>query len=343
MNAIEVEGLTKVFKTFERREGLKGAIRDLFDRRYTFKRAVDGVSFAIPEGEIVGYIGANGAGKSTTIKMLTGILAPTSGELRVNGRVPTADRFAHTRGIGVVFGQRTQLWWDLAVIEAFNLLKRIYEVPPGDFKARMAWFDEVLELTPLLHVPVRQLSLGQRMRCDLAASLLHNPRVVFLDEPTIGLDVAVKARIRDFIRENNRRHATTIVLTTHDLGDIEELARRVIIIDAGKVLYDGELSGVVDRLAARRMVRFAFAEPMSLAELEALVPGGEWVADDLHARCRFDRTLLTAAEVVAPVLARCRVVDLAIQEPAIEDVVRQIYEGRGHCLTDRVAAERAHG
>ncbi|MBN2083293.1 ATP-binding cassette domain-containing protein [bacterium] len=255
---ITVSGLTKVYRSYDRREGLGGALLDLFKRRYRDVRAVDGVSFEIGRGEMVGYIGANGAGKSTTIKMLTGILTPTSGGISVNGLEPQRERYRHARQIGVVFGQRTQLWWDLAVIEAFHLLQKIYKVPSDLYRQRLDTFIEVLDISEQLHTPVRKLSLGQRMKCDLCASLLHKPPLLFLDEPTIGLDVAVKERIRRFIRYINREEGTTIILTTHDLTDIEELCPRIIIIDQGRVIYDGATEEIKDRFGRRRRVVLSF-------------------------------------------------------------------------------------
>ncbi len=241
MVIIEAKGLTKEFKIFRRREGVVGAFRDLFTRQYQVLKAVDNIDFVVRQGELVGYIGANGAGKSTTIKMMTGILVPTSGHLQVNGFCPHRNREKYTRGIGVVFGQRSQLWWDLAVIESFRLLQRIYRVSEVDFQQRLHRFEDILDIGDYLHLPVRKLSLGQRMRCELAAALLHNPTLLFLDEPTIGLDVLAKANIRDFLKEVNQTLETTIILTTHDLGDIEALCSRVAIIDQGKMLYDGSL------------------------------------------------------------------------------------------------------
>lgn len=257
---IEVEHLTKVYRNYTRREGLGGAVLDLFKRRHRMIRAVDDVSFSIARGEIVGYIGANGAGKSTTIKMLTGILTPTGGTMTVNGLTPQKDRYAHARQIGVVFGQRTQLWWDLAVIEAFHLLRRIYEIPEARYRQRLEHFIEVLDIRDQLHQPVRKLSLGQRMKCDLCASLLHSPPLLFLDEPTIGLDVAVKERIRRFIKYINREEQSTIILTTHDLTDIEELCPRIIIIDNGKILYDGSQAEIKDRFGRMRRVILQFKQ-----------------------------------------------------------------------------------
>ena len=265
IGAIEVKELTKQFVNFKRREGVSGAFLDLFQRDYTKMLAVDHISFDIRPGELVGYIGANGAGKSTTIKMLTGILVPTSGEVKVSGLVPYNNNL-HKKQIGVVFGQRTQLWWDIAVIEAFHLLQKIYEVPQDEYKQRLDEFTELLELEELLHKPVRKLSLGQRMRCDLAASLLHNPPVVFLDEPTIGLDVSVKARIRQFIKDINRKHQTTVILTTHDLVDIEEVCNRLIIIDQGKILYDGQLDSLKERFGKPAGCR-SISTPRSITQI----------------------------------------------------------------------------
>jgi len=239
---IDARGLTKEFQIFQRREGVIGAFKDLFKRQYETLKAVDNIDFRVRQGELVGYIGANGAGKSTTIKMLTGILVPTAGFLQVNGFTPHRNRETYTRNIGVVFGQRSQLWWDIAVIESFRLLQRIYQVKEGDFQKRLKRFEEILGLGEYLYLPVRKLSLGQRMRCELAAALLHNPAILFLDEPTIGLDVLAKSNIRDFLKEINQTYETTIILTTHDLGDIEALCSRVAIIDQGKMLYDGSLS-----------------------------------------------------------------------------------------------------
>src|SRR5690606_10951117 len=252
------------------RAGLSGAFKDLFKREYTHVTAVNDITFQIPQGEICGYIGENGAGKSTTIKMLTGILVPTSGELNVNGYVPHRDREKFVKGIGVVFGQRSQLWWDIGVIESFQLLRKVYDVPLNDFNRRLDQLVERLHLGELLNRPVRKLSLGQRMRCELVASLLHNPAIVFLDEPTIGLDIVVKTEIRDFLLEMNRQEGTTILLTTHDLQDIEALCSRVIMLDDGSIIYDGGLEELKTTWSKGREIQFQFGEAMSISRLQQL-------------------------------------------------------------------------
>jgi ABC-2 type transport system ATP-binding protein len=324
---VNVRDLVKVFRVTRKEPGLKGAIRGLFRSEKSQLRAVDGVSFSMERGEMVGYIGPNGAGKSTTIKMLTGILTPTSGEIVVNGMVPWRDRRVYTKRIGVVFGQRTQLWWDIAVVESFRLLREIYGVPESDYAARMKEFDDLLEIGRYLHQPVRKLSLGERMRCDLAASLLHSPPLLFLDEPTIGLDVVAKSSVRAFLSEVNRRDGTTVILTTHDLDDIEELCRRVVIIDRGQVLYDGVLQGLRDRHLPEARIRF------DTRDTPGADPGFLDVGDRQAERVgknRYevvvDRRTATPADVIREIVNRYSVVDLSISEPDIEDVVTRIYK-----------------
>jgi ABC-2 type transport system ATP-binding protein len=325
---IQVEQLTKDYRITQRREGVWGGFVDLVRPRKRVLRAVDRVCFAIEAGEMVGYIGANGAGKSTTIKMLTGILTPTSGQVSVGGLVPYRDRQKYTRHIGVVFGQRTQLWWDLAVVESFRLLKKIYEVDDAVYRAQLALFDELLGIKELLHQPVRKLSLGQRMRCDLAAALLHQPPILFLDEPTIGLDVVAKENVRTFLREARERLGTTILLTTHDLGDIQRLCRRIIIIDKGIVLYDGLLEELRLRLGDRVRLTLDLQEPTSYQQLAALTEHLPviWCANDgLQHVAEFSRRQVTSAEVIRHIVRRHHVHDLSILEQSIEDVVREIY------------------
>lgn len=268
MLCIEARNLTKEFKVYQSRSGLLGAFRDLLDRKYRMIRAVNGINLQIQQGEIVGYIGENGAGKSTTIKMLTGILQPTSGELRVNGYDPHRQREDFVRTIGVVFGQRSQLWWDIAVKESFRLLQKVYRVSEDRYQKHMARVIEVLEIGSLLDQPVRKLSLGQRMRCELAASLIHQPSLLFLDEPTIGLDVLVKENIRRFLLEINREYGTTVLLTTHDLSDIEALCDRVIILDKGNIIYDGNLEQLRTKWGGGRRVFLELEQDFPLSMLE---------------------------------------------------------------------------
>lgn len=325
---ISVRGLTKDYSVGRRREGVLGGVVDLFRPQKGVLRAVDDVSFEIAPGEMVGYIGANGAGKSTTIKMLTGILTPTAGSAEVGGLVPWRDRQHYTRHIGTVFGQRTQLWWDLAVVESFKLLRKIYEVEPADYERRMGLFDELLGVGELLHQPVRKLSLGQRMRCDLAAALLHGPRLLFLDEPTIGLDVVAKQSVRDFLVEARDHLGTTVLLTTHDLGDIQKLCRRIIIIDRGKVVFDGDQlhlrRRVGDRVRLLVDLREA-AKSTDLAEATAALPVAWREAEGLSHEVEFSRREIASAEVIRTLVNARRVQDLRLQEQSIEDVVSQIY------------------
>ena len=324
---IEVRELTKEFRTFRRREGVLGALQNLFVREHVTVHAVDRVSFTIEPGEMVGYIGANGAGKSTTIKMLTGILVPTGGLVVSYGYVPYRERRRYTKHLGVVFGQRTQLWWDIAVIESFKLLKEIYGVSEADYRRRLDKFAEILNVKEYLHTPVRKLSLGERMRCDLAASLLHNPPLLFLDEPTIGLDVVAKDHIREFLKEVNRTEGTTVLLTTHDLSDIEELCRRIIIIDKGRVLFDGQLAEMKGRLAKYNQVKFFLKDRGQVARLGQIATDGiscERV-DELTYLLRFDRNQHSSAEVIREIVNRLEVRDIFIEEEPIEDIVKRIY------------------
>jgi len=323
MPLIQVVDLHKEFRVYKHHRGAAGAIRNLFTREYRTVHAVDGVSFAIEEGELVGYLGPNGAGKSTTIKMLTGILLPTRGEVIVDGRVPWKQRVDHARGIGVVFGQRSNLWWDLPVIESLDLLRYVYRVPDDRYARNLALFREMLELNEFLYTPVRSLSLGQRMRADLAAALLHDPRILFLDEPTIGLDVVAKERIRRFIKSINRERGVTMILTTHDLGDVQRLCERVIMIDRGRLLFDGPPRDLVDRFGGERELVVDFAEDYA----DVSVDGARVVnREGRRATYRFRRGTISASELISRLSARYRLEDLSVQEPQIEDTVRKIYE-----------------
>jgi ABC-2 type transport system ATP-binding protein len=326
---IYLHDLSKHFRSFHRREGIWGSIQNLFVRDYKTVAAVDRVSFTVGRGEMVGYIGPNGAGKSTTIKMISGILVPTSGEIRVNGFVPYKQRRQYVKTIGVVFGQRTQLWWDIAVVESFKLLRRIYDVPQRLFEERMERFNALLGINDYLHTPVRKLSLGERMRCDLAAAMLHNPPLLFLDEPTIGLDVVAKDRIRKLLRAINREFNTTVLLTTHDLDDIEELCRRIMIIDHGRVLFDGQLEGLKDRLLRIKQVKFVLKDEAQSGAIAAIGRQGCEVetVDPLTYRIRFDRTQIATADLIRQILSSVEVRDLLIEDESIEEIVKRIYAG----------------
>lgn len=328
MKLIEVENLSKTFRRAVRRTGRLAALRTLLARDYRTIKAVESVSFSVDSGEMVGYLGPNGAGKSTTMKMLTGILVPSGGHILVAGRVPHRQRVEHVRNIGVVFGQRTQLWWDLPTIESFELLRHIYRIPLERWRANLATFSDLLDLDTFIETPVRQLSLGQRMRADLAAALLHDPAILFLDEPTIGLDVVAKERIRQFLSHINRERGVTVILTTHDLADIARLCPRVVLIDQGRVIYDGALEALRARYGRWRTLVVELSQEASAAEeLTIAAPHAELVRrEGLRAWLRFDREATTAAALIANVAARYPVRDLTLEEPEIEEVVRSIYQ-----------------
>ncbi|MFD6157318.1 ATP-binding cassette domain-containing protein [Nocardia sp. NPDC060256] len=316
---IDIEDLTRQF-ILSRKVGRR------WRRRRETLTAVDRMSFRIERGTAVGYIGANGAGKSTTIKMLTGILVPTSGSVRTCGLEPVRQRRELAARIGVVFGQRSQLWWDLPLRESFSILAAIHRLDPDAARKRKHELIEQLEMTDTLDTPVRQLSLGQRMRAEVAAALLHSPELVILDEPTIGLDVLSKQRLREFLRAERAERGTTLLLTTHDMGDIERLCGRVLVVDHGRLVYDGSLTGLAATVGARRVLVVDLAEPtpdiddLSCAKLLASEAGG------MRQRLAFDPEKTTAAQLLAQVSDRAEVRDLSIEEPEIEDVVRRIYE-----------------
>ena len=334
MALIEARNLSKKFRVPKKAPGMKGTVKHLFSPVFEDKSALDSVSFDIDAGEAVAYVGPNGAGKSTTVKLLTGILLPSSGTARVDGLDPHRQRMANSRKIGVVFGQRSQLWWDLPVIESLRLLGDIYETPPAQFDATLKICDDLLELAPLLDQPARTLSLGQRMRCDIAASLLHNPRILYLDEPTIGLDVSVKARIREFIARINREQGVTVLLTSHDLQDIEYICKRMILIDKGVIMFDGSLQAVKQQFDRSRVVNFKLSsEPSDSAvrtkdALATVAPLAEVTAESYDVSVTFDPTHATAAAIVSAVMAALPVDDLKIEEPGIESIIRQLYEGK---------------
>jgi ABC-2 type transport system ATP-binding protein len=329
MLAIDVQQLRKEFQVQQNRGGLKGAFQDLFKREYKQVTAVKDISFQIPKGEICGYIGENGAGKSTTIKMLTGILVPTSGEIKVNGFVPYKEREKFVSGIGVVFGQRSQLWWDIGVIESFQLLKKVYRVNEADYRKRLDELVERLQLSDLLTRPVRKLSLGQRMRCELAASLLHNPSIVFLDEPTIGLDIVVKTEIREFLKSLNQRYETTILLTTHDLQDIEALCSRVIMLDDGRIIYDGGLEELKVKWGKGKEVILQFENSVTLQQMQELTQGLDvaWeVENELTAKVFIPQNKANVSEVLSRVVGVLAIQDIKIVETNTDDIVREIYK-----------------
>jgi ABC-2 type transport system ATP-binding protein len=311
---IRVDDVSKTFTVWRR----AGRVR----RHRHVVHAVEHVSFSVDAGEMVGYVGPNGAGKSTTIKMLTGVLVPSAGDVQVSGLVPSRERVALARRIGVVFGQRSLLWWDLPLRDSFHLLRHIYRVDAARHRARFEECIELLQLDEFLTTPVRQLSLGQRMRGELTAALLHDPELLFLDEPTVGLDVVSKDRVRTFLADLNRRHGTTVLLTTHDLDDIERLCSRLLIIDHGHVIYDGGLDALRDKYGQERTLVVDLAQAMAPIDARDAVVvkvdgPRQWV--------RFRRDDTTAAELIADIAARYQLRDLTVEEPAIEDIVRRIY------------------
>jgi ABC-2 type transport system ATP-binding protein len=322
MPIIETHDLRKVFRSVKRTPGALGAIRTLFTREHVERVAVEGVSMSLEAGELVGYIGPNGAGKSTTIKMMTGILTPTSGEIRVAGVVPHLERRRNARNIGVVFGQRSQLYWDLPLVESFELLRAIYNVPRERYRSNLAHFTELLEMGDFMATPVRQLSLGQRMRGDFAAAMMHDPRIVYLDEPTIGLDVIAKEAIRTFIARINAERGTTFILTTHDLADVERLCRRIVLIDSGRIIYDGAVEVIKDQYGTHRTLVVELAE----SEPAFAVDGADVESREGNVvRLRFDRKLVKADALIRRVTERFAVNDVRIEEPELESIIRRIY------------------
>ena len=330
-NMIIAENLRKEFKKVIKEPGVKGAVKALFKPKKEIVTAVDDISLTVPKGEILGFIGPNGAGKSTVIKMLTGILMPTAGFCRINGKIPQEDRKNYVREIGVVFGQRTQLWWDLALRETYAVLKEIYQVPDDQYKKRMAFLNEVLELDSFITSPVRTLSLGQRMRADIAASLLHSPKVLFLDEPTIGLDVVVKENIRSAIKKINEEEGTTVILTTHDLADIELLCERIVMIDKGRKVFDGAISDLKHNFGDVRTLEFELVNGPDFKLLD-YNRRFKLTQDDIHAerdgsmaRVRFDTAKVSVENVVSYTLSTVHVKDLNIKDVEIEEIIKKLY------------------
>lgn len=330
-NMIYVENLRKEFKKIIKEPGFKGSVKALFKPNKEIVKAVDGISFEVPKGEILGFIGPNGAGKSTVIKMLTGILMPTSGKCVINGQIPQKNRKNYVKEIGVVFGQRTQLWWDLALRETYSVLKEIYDVPDDKYKKRMEFLNEVLELDSFITSPVRTLSLGQRMRADIAASLLHSPKVLFLDEPTIGLDVVVKENIRNAIKKINEEEGTTVILTTHDLSDIELLCKRIVMIDKGKKVFDGEISDLKHNFGNVRT--FAF-ELVNASDYDKLDYRTQYRLndDDITVECdknavniKFNADKVSIEDIIAYTLSKVHLNDMQIKDVDIEDIIKRLY------------------
>lgn len=338
MAVIHLRDVSKQFKVLNRREGMSGALKDLVSQNYRYVKAVNHISLDIGEKEMVGFLGPNGAGKSTTIKMMTGVLEPTAGEIFVNGLVPYKNRIKNAGNIGVVFGQRTQLWWELPVIESFKILKEIYRMDLKSYQTNMGLFNELVDLKHLYGIPVRYLSLGQRMLCDIVAAFLHNPRVIFLDEPTIGLDVLIKSKIRNLIRDLNRRNGAAILLTTHDLSDIEALCRRIVIIDQGRIIYDGDIEKVTRLLGAYRILKIVFSQKVdNLRELDIFREkvGTRFVCrhpiqieraeDGVHLTIYQDEVKLM--ELLNYVDHEFSIRDFRIEEIQMENVIRKVYEG----------------
>lgn len=327
MPIIEFRNITKDFKTLNRHEGLKGSIKDLFSRDYKIVKAVNDVTFSIGKGEMVGYLGPNGAGKSTTIKMMTGVLQPTSGGIFINGKIPYKNRTQNAQNIGVVFGQRSQLWWSLPVIESFKLLKDIYLIPEEDYKRQMSLYENLVDIKLLYSKPARELSLGQRTLCDILAAFLHNPSVVFLDEPTIGLDVSMKSKIRGLIKEMNTRLNTTVVLTTHDIGDVDALCKRIIIIDKGSMLFDDTAEKLKTFFGTYRTLKLKTNGECPAKIVTEAYPDAA-VSTDM------DWLSILTKEDVSPVMeilkylqSKIEIFDIKIEEVTTEDIIKKIYEG----------------
>lgn len=319
---IQLTNIQKTFRVAKRDAGLKAAAKSLFRREYTQIKALQDISFTVEDGEMVGYIGPNGAGKSSTIKIMSGVLRPDSGSCVINGRVPWVDRVDHVKQIGVVFGQRSQLWWDVPVMDSLELLKDIYAVEPEQFRKNVEELTELLNLGEILKTPARQLSLGQRMRCEIAASLIHDPKILFLDEPTIGLDAVSKIAVREFIRTRNREKGTTVILTTHDMQDIEALTRRILLIGRGKILMDGSLEELKDRHSTRKTltVDYSGGQLPTLSDMQ--------VIRDLngHAQIGIDTQVLSVSEAINRIASQVDIQDLSVTGQSIDETVVSLYQ-----------------
>lgn len=320
---IEVENLYKSFKVGKRNAGIGQAVKSLFHPQYSTVKALEDVSFNIREGEIVGYIGPNGAGKSTTIKIISGILVPDSGKCSILGYTPWKNRVQHVKNIGVVFGQRSQLWWDVPVIDSFNLLKDIYKIPPKEYNDNLDLLTSTLDLSPLLSTPVRQLSLGQRMRCEFCASMLHSPKILFLDEPTIGLDAVSKVAVRNFIKTINKEKKLTVILTTHDMSDIEALAERIILIGKGKILIDGSLKNLKSKYSSTKTLTVDFSENNSTINID----GTTIISKSSERMClSVDLQLAKVSDVISSLSNKLDIIDISVENSPIEELIVDMYK-----------------
>lgn len=332
MSLIKVENLVKTYKIIEKEAGLMGYFKNLIKPKYKEFTAVKGINFEISEGELVGYIGENGAGKSTTIKMLTGLLTPTSGKVVVNGLVPYEKRIENNKKIGAVFGQKTQLWWDLPVIESFRLIKQMYKIPENEYRKNLKRFTEILELNDLLEKQVKNLSLGQKMRCEIAATFLHNPKIVYLDEPTIGLDVLVKENIRKFIKDINKEKKTTVILTTHDLKDIEDVCNRIILLDKGQIIYDGEKQKFKDTYGKYVTAEFIIKDKKEKIKDNIKLNSIEIIEEiEEKLKIKFSHEETTIVKVMDEISKFCTIEDIHMKEAELEDILKEIYKGAHKC------------
>lgn len=325
---IKMQNVVKEFRVLSRREGLKGSVKDLFSRNYKTIRAVDNISVSIAQGEIVGYLGPNGAGKSTTIKMMTGVLEPTSGQIWIGGNAPYQNRTRNAQEIGVVFGQRTQLWWALPLVESFCILKDIYQISDGEYNSMLELYQSLVDIEPLLHKPVRQMSLGQRTLSDILAAFLHNPKIVFLDEPTIGLDVSMKAKIRTLIHALNQEKNTTVILTTHDMGDVDALCRRIIIIDKGKMLYDNDIEHLKGFFGSYRTLKIRIDGDMRhhAERIQKEFPAFSVSADEEWISILVDEDKARVIDVLSELQKSRSIRDMQLEEISTEEVIKKIYE-----------------
>lgn len=325
---IKMQNVVKEFRVLNRREGLKGSVKDLFSRNYKTIRAVDNISVSIAQGEIVGYLGPNGAGKSTTIKMMTGVLEPTSGQIWIGGNAPYQNRTRNAQEIGVVFGQRTQLWWALPLVESFRILKDIYQISDREYNSMLELYQSLVDIEPLLHKPVRQMSLGQRTLSDILAAFLHNPKIVFLDEPTIGLDVSMKAKIRTLIHALNQEKNTTVILTTHDMGDVDALCRRIIIIDKGKMLYDNDIEHLKGFFGSYRTLKIRIDGDMRhhAERIQKEFPAFSVSADEEWISILVDEDRTKVIDVLGQLQKFHSIRDMQLEEISTEEVIKKIYE-----------------